>query len=51
MSIAGVQSFGIGTHGFLVGLHPGYASSLSLIPEDLEGLPVRVEVVGPVVAD
>ena len=50
MRIAGVQSFGIGTHGFLVGVRPGYESNLSLIPEDLEGLPVRVEFVGPVVA-
>ena len=44
LSIPGVMSFGIGTHGFVVSLQSAYReTSLKKIPETLEGVPVDVE--------
>ncbi len=41
-SIPGVNSFGIGTHGFVVGVSPHTPESRDLVPEVLEGIPVQV---------
>ena len=44
MGIEGVDSFGIGTHGFVVGLLSHYEEeSLDFIPDALEGVPVDVQ--------
>ena len=43
LSIEGVNSFGIGTHGFVVGLSPHVPENKALIPTELEGIPVTVE--------
>ncbi len=44
MSIAGVRSFGIGPHGFVVDLLAGYEKSRNIIPADLEGLPIQTNI-------
>ena len=40
LSIEGVTSFGIGTHGFVVEVLSHYEESLDLIPDALKGIPV-----------
>ncbi len=44
--IEGVNSFGIGTHGFVVGLSPHVPENRALIPDELEGIPVTVKIRG-----
>ena len=44
--IEGVNSFGIGTHGFVVGLSPHVPENRALIPTELEGIPVTVKLRG-----
>ena len=44
--IEGVTSFGIGTHGFVVGLSPHASENSDLIPDTLEDIPVTVETRG-----
>ena len=41
-SIEGVNSFGIGTQGFVVGLSPHVPENKTLVPKELEGIPVEV---------
>lgn len=45
-SIEGVNSFGIGTHGFVVGVSPHVPENKALVPDELEGVPVTVETRG-----
>ena len=46
MNIPGVHRFGIGTHGFVVGLDPTQASNSEKIPLSLDGVSVTVELEG-----
>ena len=50
MSITGVHQFGIGTTGFVVGLHPEHALNTDRIPLSLDGVPVTVELIDPIQA-
>lgn len=45
-SIEGVNSFGIGAHGFVVGVSPHTPESHAVVPKDLEGIPVEVRIQG-----
>ena len=45
MDIEGVNAFGIGTEGFEVDLESKFKENRKLIPEKLEGIPVKVEIV------
>ena len=48
LGIEGVTGFGIGTHGFVVDVLSYSKESIDLIPDHLEGIPVKVEIVaGP----
>ncbi len=47
-SIPGIHAFGIGSKGFVVYLDPEYLENESLIPQQLEGVPVEVEMGGPI---
>lgn len=42
--IPGVQGLGIGARGFAVSLLPGHADSVDLLPTEIEGVPVEVEI-------
>lgn len=44
MTIPGVRSYGIGGAGFLVTLDEKHAQNIDLIPDELEGVPVTVEI-------
>ena len=46
LSIRGVNSFGIGKSGFVVGVDPVFSENRALVPTDLEGIPVTVELEG-----
>lgn len=45
MSITGVRGFGIGPHSFVVDLLAGYERSREIIPADLEGLPIQINII------
>ena len=42
LSIEGVNSFGIGKSGFVVGVDPVFSENQALVPTELEGIPVTV---------
>ena len=42
LSIEGVNSFGIGKSGFVVGVDPVFPKNQALVPTELEGIPVTV---------
>jgi hypothetical protein len=46
-SIPGVNAFGIGARGFVVFLDPKHPENESLVPQELEGIPIEVQLGGP----
>lgn len=49
-NISGINAFGIGANGFVVHLDPTQSANEPLIPKELEGVSVEVQLEGPAIA-